>query len=167
MDLLAISRRVAETLRRDADLMERVAAVEWGAAPRATYGDRFPLVRVSPSLAGVARRQAMGTGTSPDRHGPQLTQGGVEAVIVGDTHAFTADAQAEAWGIVPYVEAALARNARLADADGGDRLVNGIEMGAVTRLAERAGKEREVVTVMLTARLIEDLVLNTPEAEAQ
>jgi len=166
MDLVAVSERIADTLRRSAPLMAAVRRVEWGSAPSYTYGDEFPLVRAMPGRTPVTRREHIGTGGDPDRHQPQLTQAAMEVAVVTDSHAFTQDAQRSAWGIARLVESALAANVRLADADGGDALCHGLELGTVSSHAPTLGKGMVAVTVMATVLAYEDLViLNSADPE--
>lgn len=161
VDLVAVSRRVADTLDRSAPLKAMVSTVGWGKRPRYTYGGPFPEVRVAPSRAPVARRQALGTGAGPDRLPPQLTQAGIEVAIATESESFAEEAEEAAWRIAALVESALAQNARLADADGGDHLVNSLELGTVAQVPDTVGKARVALTVMVTVQVIEDLVLNT------
>lgn len=163
MDLVAVSRRVADTLDRSAPLKERVKAVEWGKRPKYTYGDRFPVVRVAPGRVPV-RRVSLGTGSGPDRHPPQLTHGAIEVAIATESGAFADAAEEEAWRIAGLVESALAQNARLADAEGADHLAVSLELGTVTQVPDTVGKARVALTVMVTVSVIEDLVLNSDEA---
>ena len=165
MDLLAISERIADTLRRNTALMAEVREVEWGSRAEFDYGPRFPLVRVSPGRVPVSRRELVGTGGDPDRIGTQATVGAFEVAIVTSSEGTSERAQRQAWPLARLVEAALAGNARLADADGAGHLAADMALGTVQRHGPNIGRSREAVTVMVTVTVYEDLtVLNTPEA---
>ena len=151
-----MTERVADTLRRDSAVMAAVASVEWGSAPSPDFGDAFPLVRVTPGRPPV-RRRAMGTGSGPDLHAPMEVSASIECAVITDRRPTSADAQRDAWAIAQLVEAALARNARLADADGGDRLVHTLELGQVQVSPRLVGRERMGVVVYAMATSVEHI----------
>ena len=156
MNPLAIAKRVLDTLERDASLQAAVGSFEVGDRPKYEYGERFPLVRASPSRAPVHRR-IVGTLGNPDRHPPVETTVPIEVAVVTAVSATNEMAQESAWAIAGLVEGALARNARLADADGGDRLCHTLKVMTKRRHGPNIGTDREALTVVAMASILEDL----------
>lgn len=168
MNVPAIRARVADTLRRDAAITAAKVTIDEGDRPKPDFGGSFPLMRVSTSRAPVTRRK-LGTGSNPDRHPRQEASCAVEVIIVSDRHATALESQDSAWALAALAEGAIARNARLADADGGDRLCHTTALKTVRYLGPRPGGEREVLSVAVMVTAIEDVggpLLNSEGATA-
>ena len=101
-------------------------------------------MRVSPGRVPLLRREDIGTGGDPDRHGWRATVGAFEVARGHRRQARQPPGRRRSSGeLVALVEEAVAANARLLDADGVNPLAADLSLKSVQRFGPSIGKDRE------------------------